>query len=167
MHARIVRVFLRSSAENRAAARGTGLALPGCMDARQFTQTATLPIVLAVALVVAGCATTGAEPWAVAASVPSDAVTYPQTRHDGREVFLIDNRWYFRSGSVWFYYRQEPVDLYEERLAIYREKPYAKPDELLYQRPPPGPEYGSYFLPPPLPHPPLEPAFHETPFAIR
>jgi hypothetical protein len=40
---------------------------------------------------------------------------YPSTVYAGRPVYLYDNRWYYREGSRWRYYRNEPPPLYEHR----------------------------------------------------
>ncbi len=57
---------------------------------------------------------------------------YPYVHYQGRPVYLYDNRWWYRDGSRWNYYRQEPAPLYQ-----YRQRPYI-------QQAPPAPRAPSY-----------------------
>lgn len=41
--------------------------------------------------------------------------TYPQTTYEGRTVYYYQDRWYFRNGPRWTYYRREPPALIEHR----------------------------------------------------
>lgn len=45
----------------------------------------------------------------------ADIEVYPNTVYEGRTVYLYDDRWYYRDGSEWRYYRQEPPPLAERR----------------------------------------------------
>jgi len=68
-----------------------------------------------------GCvAHVSSEPaYAEATYVPPDVETYPQTTYDGRVVYLVNDRWYYRDGARWQYYRSEPEPLHRHRTRIY------------------------------------------------
>jgi hypothetical protein len=51
-------------------------------------------------------------------SAPAGIETYPSTYYDGRPVYLYQDRWYYRDGRRWGYYRQEPPVLYEHRMRV-------------------------------------------------
>lgn len=51
-------------------------------------------------------------------SAPAGIETYPSTYYDGRPVYLYQDRWYYRDGGRWGYYRREPPELYEHRMRI-------------------------------------------------
>lgn len=48
--------------------------------------------------------------------------TYPSTYYHGRPAYLVDGRWYYRSGPRWVYFREEPRELY-----TYRQRYVASP----------------------------------------
>jgi hypothetical protein len=79
---------------------------------------------LALTLLPLGCyATAGAEvePVYVEADyVPPHVEVYPRYYYRGRTVYLIDNRWYFRRGPHWVYYREEPPELHRHRVYVER-----------------------------------------------
>lgn len=66
---------------------------------------------LLLSLAVVGC-TSRAH---VVAEVPVAVETYPSTYYDGRVVYWVGDRWYFRRGDVWLYYHHEPVYLRDHR----------------------------------------------------
>jgi hypothetical protein len=61
----------------------------------------------------AGTPTVYAE--AYEAPVAVDVQTYPSTYYEGRPVYLYRDRWYYRDGSRWQYYRSEPAELHRHR----------------------------------------------------
>jgi hypothetical protein len=50
-----------------------------------------------------------------AAPVEVDVNTYPHTVYAGRPVYYYRDRWYYRDGQRWYYYRSEPTHLREYR----------------------------------------------------
>src|SRR6266403_4375161 len=53
-------------------------------------------------------------------SAPVNVETYPREYYGGVEVYLVDGRWYRRSGNRWQTYRTEPVELGRRRAVIER-----------------------------------------------
>jgi flagellar biosynthesis GTPase FlhF len=49
-------------------------------------------------------------------TVPARIETYPRTYYHGRPAYLVDGRWYYRSGPRWVYFREEPVELRDYRV---------------------------------------------------
>jgi len=85
-------------------------------------------LVLAAAVSAAGCyARARVEPAYVETTyVPAHVELYPSYYHEGRTVYLIDGRWYYRQPTGrWVYYRQEPSVLYRQRVTV-REAPPAR-----------------------------------------
>ncbi|HEX6275325.1 MAG TPA: hypothetical protein VFZ53_19930 [Polyangiaceae bacterium] len=85
-------------------------------------------LILAGALSAAGCyARARVEPAYVETTyVPAHVDLYPSYYYEGRTVYLIDGRWYYRQPTgTWVYYRREPPVLYRQRLTI-REAPPAR-----------------------------------------
>jgi len=58
-----------------------------------------------------------------AAYVPVDLTFYPNTNYEGRNVYYIHDHWYYRDGTRWAYYPQEPRLLHEHRASITRTSP--------------------------------------------
>ncbi len=56
-------------------------------------------------------------------SVPVSVETYPREYYGGVAVYLVDGRWYRRSGNRWQTYRSEPVELGRRRAVIERRSP--------------------------------------------
>jgi hypothetical protein len=52
------------------------------------------------------------------APVEVEIQSYPQTQYEGRPVYLYRDRWYYRDGNRWQYYRQEPVQLNRQRTYV-------------------------------------------------
>jgi hypothetical protein len=76
-----------------------------------------------------GCvATVGPDPdYAVATDVPPNIETYPHTNYEGRDVYLVNDRWYYQgTGNAWVYYRQAPRPLVERRETVLRQRPYVQ-----------------------------------------
>ena len=83
-------------------------------------------LVLVGALSLTGCyARARVEPAYVETTyVPARVDIYPSYYYEGRTVYLIDNRWYYRrSNGVWVYYRTEPPVLYRQRMSVRRAPP--------------------------------------------
>ncbi len=77
--------------------------------------------ILAMSTGVAGCyaeATTGAV--VRAEYVPARVQVYPREYYEGRYVYLVGDRWYYRDGPHWVYYAREPQPLVERRIVIRR-----------------------------------------------
>jgi len=86
-------------------------------------------LALGTALSLGGCyASARAEPAYVETTyVPARVETYPSYYYEGRTVYLIDGRWYYRQpAGTWVYYREEPPTLYRQRMVI-RQAPPARP----------------------------------------
>jgi hypothetical protein len=49
------------------------------------------------------------------APVDVEVTSYPQTTYEGRVVYYHNNRWYYRDGARWAYYRHEPTVLRQRR----------------------------------------------------
>jgi hypothetical protein len=95
-------------------------------------------LVLAATLSATGCyARAKVEPAYVETTyVPAHVELYPSYYYEGRTVYLIDGRWYYRRPTgAWVYYRREPPVLYRQRLTI-REAPpaRARPSRPTYYR---------------------------------
>ena len=85
-------------------------------------------LVLVAALSAAGCyARARVEPAYVETTyVPAHVELYPSYYYEGRTVYLIDGRWYYRHPTGrWVYYRREPPVLYRQRTVI-RQAPPAR-----------------------------------------
>ncbi len=54
-------------------------------------------------------------------SAPVQIETYPHTVYDGRPVYLYQDRWYYREGGHWRYYRNDPPGLQQQRERMRRE----------------------------------------------
>lgn len=56
-------------------------------------------------------------------TVPVNVYTYPHEYYGGRTVYLVDGRWYYRSGPRWVTYRREPVELGRRRTFVEHRRP--------------------------------------------
>jgi len=106
-------------------------------------------LVLVGALSVGGCyARAQVEPAYVETTyVPAHVEVYPSYYYEGRTVYLIDGRWYYRhpTGS-WVYYRTEPPVLYRQRISIRRAPPApARPVAPAYREAPPREAPPAYY----------------------
>jgi hypothetical protein len=96
-------------------------------------------------LFVSSCTVRATEPVAyvetTAAPVYVDA--YPSTVYDGRVVYYVNDRWMYRDGGRWAYYRSEPAPLQQYRQRTYvRSAPAAPPRARSYpSQPYPGRTY--------------------------
>lgn len=72
-----------------------------------------------------GClATVQAEPaYVEVGTIPVNIEIYPHTYYEGRTVYFIDNRWHYRDGPRWAYYREEPPTLYRHRSYVQQAPP--------------------------------------------
>lgn len=76
--------------------------------------------------------------------VPADIELYPHTYYEGRVVYLVNDRWYYRHGPGWVYYRSEPRPLYSQRQYYYRQygrSPYVYRERPYVQQAPPARRY--------------------------
>lgn len=48
-------------------------------------------------------------------TVPAHVEVYPSYYYRGRTVYFVEGRWYYRHGSRWAYYREEPPELHRHR----------------------------------------------------
>jgi hypothetical protein len=83
-------------------------------------QIKALLVGVSTAFLSAGCyasagTTTVAYAEATEAPVEIDVVSYPHTYYEGRAVYFYQDRWYYRDGPRWAYYREEPPTLYRQR----------------------------------------------------
>jgi hypothetical protein len=53
--------------------------------------------------------------------------TYPRYVWNGRNVYLVGDRWYYRSPHGWAYFRDEPPALYHHRHGYYSGYGYSAP----------------------------------------
>lgn len=88
----------------------------------KFLARLVLPLLVATAgTTTSGCYVTAREPEPVYAttevtSAPvADIERYPHAVYEGRTVYLYRDRWYYRDGSRWQYYRNEPPTLIRHR----------------------------------------------------
>ena len=70
-----------------------------------------------------------------------DYATYPHYWWDGRVVYLVGDRWYYRAPEGWVYFVSEPSDLYAYRRHYYGTYGYSAPPA--YGRPPPTRYYSA------------------------
>lgn len=104
--------------------------------------TASIGIACA-ALALSGCYVYADPPTVYAESneapVEVDVQTYPQTQYEGRPVYYYHDRWYYRSGNRWQYYRREPVELQRHRQRTYvQQAPPARREQYYPQSAPPA-----------------------------
>jgi hypothetical protein len=50
--------------------------------------------------------------------VPPAVETYPSYYYEGRVVYLVGDRWYYRDGPYWVYYAHEPDVLVRRRVYV-------------------------------------------------
>jgi hypothetical protein len=50
--------------------------------------------------------------------VPPRVETYPSYQYEGRVVYLVGDRWYYRDGPHWVYYAHEPDVLVRRRVYV-------------------------------------------------
>ena len=51
---------------------------------------------------------------------PAHVEVYPHYVYAGRTVYLVNDRWYYRRGPHWVYYRTEPQELHRRRVYVQR-----------------------------------------------
>lgn len=83
-------------------------ALPGCMAHARGEVVYDYPVVTVEA-------------------APARIETYPRTYYHGQPAYLVDGRWYYRSGPRWVYFRDEPVELRDYRVRHYDSPRYHEP----------------------------------------
>ncbi|HEX4341419.1 MAG TPA: hypothetical protein VH062_36170 [Polyangiaceae bacterium] len=107
--------------------RSGSSATPASGRLKRFTTIAGFSAVLLLAA--SGCvATLGTDAdYAYADDVPPDVTTYPHTNYEGRDVYLVNDRYYYRGPQDrWVYYRSAPRPLVERRSTFVRERPYVQ-----------------------------------------
>jgi hypothetical protein len=107
------------------------------MAPRRNTTWFTLAAGLSLAGLSTGCyAEARTQPAYVEATyVPAHIEVYPSYHYEGRVVYLVGNRWYYREGPRWVYYRTEPQVLYRRRMVVRQAPPAPDPrQERRYQR---------------------------------
>lgn len=108
---------------------------------------AARPVLLAlgIALMLSGCmAEVRGEPaYAEVDYAPDDIEVYPHTVYEGRTVYLVDDRWYYRRGPHWVYYTSEPPDLVRYRAHV-NQAPRAPRHEYYERAAPSAPKHESY-----------------------
>jgi hypothetical protein len=83
---------------------------------------------------------------------PDDIESYPYANYEGRPVYLYNERWYYRDGGRWTYYRTPPPGLVRQRPYV-RQAPPAQQGPRGYG--PPGSGYRTPGAsPPPASAPP-------------
>jgi hypothetical protein len=94
------------------------------MEAMTTSQALRALALAAVLTLPTGCyASVSSEPAYVETTYePVQVYAHPSTQYDGRVVYLVDDRWYYRDGPSWYYYRTEPAPLVEHRVYL-REHP--------------------------------------------
>ena len=89
----------------------------------------------ALSLTPIGCyATASVDPEPVyveAVYVPPRIEVYPRYYYRGRTVYYVDGHWYHRRRTHWVYYREEPPELYRQR--VYVERAPRAPDRHPYR----------------------------------
>jgi len=94
-------------------------------------------LVVAAACALTGCyaeATTGAD---VEYAPPvANVEVYPHEYYDGRVVYLVNDRWYYREGPHWVYYRSEPPVLYQRRTVIRTQPTVVRERAVVHHAPP-------------------------------
>jgi hypothetical protein len=83
---------------------------------------------LAVLFAVPGCYASVQPAFVRASYVPADIELYPHTYYQGRNVYFVNDRYYFRGPeSRWVYYRTPPPALVERRRSyVRRMRPYVQ-----------------------------------------
>lgn len=75
------------------------------------------------------------------APVEVDVQTYPHTYYEGRPVYLYRDRWYYRAGNRWQYYRTEPTELRRQRTYVQQAPPARRDVQRPMSAPPARREY--------------------------
>jgi hypothetical protein len=115
---------------------------------RRWLASSLLSAFHAALLLGAGCSAhaTPGPAYAEATYVPSHIYLYPHRVYDDRIVYFVNDRWYYRDGRHWMYYRTEPQALRSVR-------PYEQPAAPARRYAPTG----NYYAAPPT-HPVASPA---------
>jgi hypothetical protein len=97
-------------------------------DAMNITKSALAATGLAVIFAtVTGCYASVEPAYAEADYVPADIETYPHTYYEGRDVYFVNDRYYYRGPhDHWVYYRTAPAPLVERRATYGRTRPYVQ-----------------------------------------
>jgi hypothetical protein len=78
---------------------------------------------LAVAALGTACTLTTEPAYAEVEVAPPNIEASPSTVYEGRTVYLHNDRWYYRSGARWGYYRREPEFLVRQRTVVRQAPP--------------------------------------------
>jgi hypothetical protein len=95
--------------------------------------------------------------------VPTDIYYYPRAYYEGRNVYLVDDRWYYPYRNHWVVYQREPVELHRYRVRYYDRYGHGYRPAYRYR---PGYGHGRYYrapLPPRGPYHPYPPYPHPYP----
>ena len=122
---------------------------------------------VAIATLAMGC-TTGAYgevaveyPVMRAEVVPRDVYYYPRTYYEGRNVYLVDGRWYYPYRNHWVVYQREPVELQRYRVRYYDRYGYGYRPAYRYR---PAYGHGRYYRAPGPGSPPPPPRGRYYPY---
>lgn len=92
-----------------------------------MNQRMTMIAAACAALLLGGCYVYAEPPTVYAdaseAPVEVEVQSYPHAYYEGRPVYLYHDRWYYRAGSRWQYYRSEPVELRRQRSYVQQAPP--------------------------------------------
>lgn len=100
-------------------------------------------------LAIAACALTGCYAEATTgadveyAAPVANVEVYPHEYYDGHVVYLVNDRWYYREGPHWVYYRSEPAPLYERRTVIVHSRPTVVRERAQVRSAPPAHYYSA------------------------
>ena len=100
-------------------------------------------------LAIAACALTGCYAEATTgadveyAAPVANVEVYPHEYYDGHVVYLVNDRWYYREGPHWVYYRSEPPVLYQRRTVVVQSQPTVVRERAEVHRAPPAHRYAA------------------------
>jgi hypothetical protein len=108
-----------------------------------FGKSAVWRVVLAWLSLSSCVATVGTEPaYTEVEYAPADIEVYPHTIYEGRTVYWVGDRWYYRQGPHWVYYTREPSHLSRYRARV--EQAPRAPRHEYYERAAPRAPKGGY-----------------------
>lgn len=89
----------------------------------------------ALATCLPGCYASVEPAYAEADYVPADITTYPHTYYEGRDVYFVNDRYYYQGPEHhWVYYRTAPRPLVERRAVVVRQRPYVQQAPVVRER---------------------------------
>jgi hypothetical protein len=87
---------------------------------RTFRSTALIAALFATPLTACYAEVEPDTAYAEADFTPVAIETYPHGHYEGHDVYFVNDRWYYRSGPHWVYYRHEPAPLVRSRTYVQR-----------------------------------------------